>query len=136
MPKINLDPGFGDDKKIQDGFGSGSGYGSKSGEGFCAGDGIGNGSGHNAGSGHGDGSGSGYGAGDGAGDGSGSGTGYGDKDGSGHTMGTDKERKKIEFNILKNIPDIDLPLYIGIWEFNENENKFLKRISEIKLCQT
>ena len=96
-----------------------------------------------SGSGFHDGSGSGYGAGNGSGSGNESGGGFGenfgfrDGDGSGAGYGSrdDIKRKEIESNILKNIPDIDLPLYIGIWEYEENENEFLKRISEIKLCQ-
>jgi len=61
--------------------------------------------------------GSGDGSGDGSGYGSGSGDGYGSGDGSG--KGNDEERLKIEHNILKNIPDSKLPLYMGIWEFDE-----------------
>ena len=72
------------------------------------------GSGSGSGSGYGSGSGSGYGSGDGYGDGSG----YGDGDG----------RKKIELNILKNIPDRDLPLYLNIWEFQETKTEFHKRL--------
>ena len=70
---------------------------------------------------------SGYGYGSGYGEGNGSG------DGWGSGSGTKEARKKIELNILKNIPEIDLPMFIDIWEFQENQNLFLKMISEIKL---
>ena len=91
--------------------------------------GSGDGSGHGFGNGSGRGTGSGYGY----GDGWGSGDGWGYSDGSGDGSGTDEARKKIELNILMNIPELDLPMFIGIWEFQENQNLFLKMISEIKL---
>ena len=75
------------------------------------------GSGDGSGSGSGDGSGSGSGNGDGSGDGWGSGYGYGD--------GSEEARKKIELNILKNIPKEALLLYMHIWEFEETKTKFL-----------
>ena len=87
--------------------------------------GYGDGSGGGSGSGNGSGWGDGYGF--------GSGSGHGSGWGSGHGYGTDEARKKIELNILMNIPELDLPMFIGIWEFQENQNLFLKMISEIKL---
>ena len=59
-------------------------------------------------------------------DGSGNGSGSRFWDGS----GTEKERKKIELNILSHIPDIDLPLYLNIWEFEETKTEFSKRLSK------
>jgi len=35
---------------------------------------------------------------------------------------------KIEHNILKNIPDSKLPLYMDIWEFDEVRAKFNERL--------
>jgi len=98
------------------------------------GDGHGSGSGVGSGSGDGSGIGSGYGSGDGSGrgwgSGSGSGNGYGSGDGSGSGYGSDsdEERLKIEYNILKNIPDSKLPLYMDIWEFDEVRAKFNERL--------
>ena len=86
---------------------------------------------------HGQGYGRGYGGGWGSGEGNGSGTGYGNGygngygsgygDGSGYGSGSEEERKKIELNILKNIPDIDLPLYLDIWEFPETKQALAER---------
>jgi len=72
----------------------------------------------------GSGNGSGYGDGYGSGHGSGDGSGHGSGDGS----GSDEERLKIEHNILKNIPDSKLPLYMDIWEFDEVRAKFNERL--------
>jgi hypothetical protein len=58
------------------------------------------------------------------GDGSGYGTGNGD--GSGYGYGS--ERLKIEFQILRNIPEKELPLYMDIWEFEEVKQKFINRL--------
>ena len=60
----------------------------------------------------------------------GSGSGSGDGYGSGYGYGTEEKRKKIELNILSHIPDIDLPLYLNIWEFEETKMEFSKRLSE------
>jgi len=91
---------------------------------------------YGSGSGSGDGDGSGYGSGDGSSDGSGYGSGYGsgegysDGSGDGSSIGSDddEERLKIEYNILKNIPDSRLPLYMDIWEFDEVRAKFNERL--------
>jgi len=91
-----------------------NGYGSGDGSGY--GESSGNGSGWGDGSGYGSGDGSGYGWGD--------GSGYG----SGFGSGSDEERLKIEHNILKNIPDSRLPLYMDIWEFDEVRAKFNERL--------
>ena len=64
------------------------------------------------------GSGSGYGNGYGSGEGSGKGYGY----------GLEEERKKVELNILKNIPDIDLPLFLEGWEFEETKGRLTERL--------
>jgi len=72
--------------------------------------------------------GSGDGSGEGSGDGMGNGSGYGWGDGSGYGSGYDEERLKIEHNILKNIPDSRLPLYMNIWEFDEVRAKFNERL--------
>ena len=79
------------------------------------------------GSGFGSVSGFGYGWGTGYCDGSGNG------DGSGDGPGVYEVRKKTELNILKNIPEEDLPMFIDAWEFQETQNLFLKMVSEIKL---
>ena len=79
--------------------------------------------------------GSGYGSGSGYGDGYGDGRGYGDGSGYGDGDGTEEARKKIELNILLNIPEIDLPMFIDIWEFQEIQNLFLKMVSEINLTK-
>jgi hypothetical protein len=73
--------------------------------------------------GSGDGYGYGYGSGDGCGDGYGSGSGYGD----GYGLGS-KVRNQIELNILSHIPDSDLPLFIGEWEFEETKKLFEQRL--------
>ena len=70
--------------------------------------------------------GSGYGSGDGSGDGSGYGSGYGY--GYGNGSGSESERLKIEMNILKNIPIKNLPLFIGIWEFDETKTAFSNKL--------
>jgi len=80
------------------------------------------GDGHGYGNGSGDAFGSGYGW------GSGSGHGFGFVEGSGFGNGSEKERLKIEHNILKNIPDSRLPLYMNIWEFDEVRAKFNERL--------
>jgi hypothetical protein len=94
-----------------------------------------NGSGFGDGSGNWDGSGSGDGFGDGSGSGYGSGIGYGSRSGSGDGNGSgdgsgigSSERLKIELNILSHIPDLDLPLFIGKWEFKETQVLFEKRL--------
>jgi hypothetical protein len=43
--------------------------------------------------------------------------------------GYGSERLKIEFQILKNIPDKELPLYIDIWEFEEVKQAFIERLN-------
>jgi hypothetical protein len=87
-------------------------------------EGDGYGSGYDEG--YGEGSGNGWGSGDGYGSGSGEGWGYGwgDGEGSGEGWGSGKERQRIELNILSHIPDSDLPLYLGAWEFAETKTKF------------
>ena len=50
------------------------------------------------------------------------GSGYG----SGYGYGS--ERKKIELNILDHIPDSELPLWLGIWEFDETKNLFEQKL--------
>jgi hypothetical protein len=82
----------------------------------------------------GDGSGNGSGNGneDGSGDGSGNWsmeTGDSHGNGSGYGTGNRTNRKEIELNILKHIPDRDLPLYIGIWEFDESRKMFEERLT-------
>ena len=76
----------------------------------------------------GDGSGSGSGSGYGNGSGSGEGSGYGDGYGDGY--GSEEKRKGIELNILKNIPDDELPLYFNIWEFKESKEELEKRFKK------
>jgi len=76
--------------------------------------------------GYGNGSGDEYG--EGYGSGSGWGWGWGSEDGWGSGYGSNKERLKIEHNILKNIPDSRLPLYMDIWEFDEVRAKFNERL--------
>jgi hypothetical protein len=56
----------------------------------------------------------------------GSGIGYGFGSGSG--SGYEEKRLQIELNILSHIPDSDLPLFIGIWEFEETKKLFEKRL--------
>ena len=51
----------------------------------------------------------------------------------GDGWGSDKERLKIEHNILKNIPDSRLPLYMDIWEFDEVRAQFNERLKGTKL---
>jgi len=67
-------------------------------------------------------------SGDGSGFGSGDGSGWDYGSGSGEGQGLDEERLKIEYNILKNIPDSRLPLYMAIWEFDEVRAKFNERL--------
>jgi hypothetical protein len=55
-------------------------------------------------------------------DSEGCGSGYGS--GYGYDDGSEEARKKIELNILSHIPDKDLPLYLGAWEFAETKKKF------------
>jgi len=75
----------------------------------------------------GNGSGYGYESGDGYGSGHGSGTGY--ESGDGYGSGAEKEREKIELNILNNLKDEELPLYINmIWEFPKNKDLFEERL--------
>jgi hypothetical protein len=65
------------------------------------------------------------------GDGSGSGGGYGSSgsgDGSGEGSGYEEKRLQIELNILSHIPDSDLPLFIGIWEFEETKKLFENKL--------
>ena len=86
---------------------------------------------------------SGYGRGKGKGDGRGSASGWGigcgeyiwgtcggDK-GEGDGTGIKEERQKIELNILKNIPDLDLPLYMNIWEFEKTKKVFYSRLKGV-----
>ena len=61
----------------------------------------------------------GYGGGSGAGKGYGAGTGYG--------SGFKEEREKIELNILNNLKDEELPLFMT-WEFPKNKDLFEERL--------
>jgi hypothetical protein len=78
------------------------------------------------------GSGSGLGYSSGYSDGSGSGCGYidGSSSGNGDGIGDGYEEKRlqIELNILSHIPDSDLPLFIGEWEFEETKKLFEDRL--------
>jgi hypothetical protein len=69
---------------------------------------------------------SGYG--DGSGYGSGSGGGYGSGYGSGRGRGDEDERRKIELNILENIPSEELLLYMHCWEFEETKIKYQEKL--------
>jgi len=60
--------------------------------------------------------------------GNGWGWGWGSGSGWGSGKGSNEERLKIEYNILKNIPDSKLPLYMDIWEFDEVRAKFNERL--------
>jgi hypothetical protein len=53
--------------------------------------------------------------------GSGSGAGIGSGEGSGYNK---EKRHQIELNILRHIPDSDLPLFIGEWQFEETKKLF------------
>jgi hypothetical protein len=88
------------DQTINDGSRFGNGYGSPFGSGYGSGDEYGSGFEN----------------------GSGNGSGFGDG------FGEDSERQKIELNILSHIPDLDLPLFIGEWEFKETQVLFEKRL--------
>jgi hypothetical protein len=78
--------------------------------------------------------GSGFGDGDGSADGSGfghgydDGSGYGDEEGDGYGSGSEEKKLQIELNILSHIPDSDLPLFIGEWEFEETKKLFEQRL--------
>jgi hypothetical protein len=98
------------------------------------GDGSGRGSGDGCGRGNGDGWGWGSGWGDGSGWSSGEGSGYGWGDGWGWGSGSTKERKKIELNILENIPKEELLLYMHGWEFEETKWLLEERLKEGFTC--
>ena len=70
----------------------------------------------------------------GSGDGYGLGTGMGSGDGRGDGSGSDEGRLKVELNILSNIPDIDLPMFLDIWEFEESREVFWKRLRGPDFC--
>ena len=61
----------------------------------------------------------------------GSGQGNGNGQGSGYGYGSPSKRLKIELNILKNIPDSDLPLYLNIWEFQETRHALELRLKGV-----
>jgi hypothetical protein len=81
----------------ESGSGDGNGFGGGWGSGFCGGWGSGFGSGW------------------------GNGCGSGSGDGRGDGRGLEEERKKIELNILENIPSEELLLYMHCWEFQETQ---------------
>ena len=58
------------------------------------------------------------------------GKGYGD--GTGIGKGYEEERKKIELNILENIPQEELLLYMHCWEFEETKIKYQERLKGYK----
>jgi hypothetical protein len=95
---------------------------------YESGYGEGSGWGDGRGSGWGDGSGYGWGDGEGSGYGRGSGRGCGDGDGRGCGNGLIEERKKIELNILENIPSEELLLYMHCWEFEETKIKYAEKL--------
>ena len=72
----------------------------------------------------------GWGTGSGNGYGYGSGDGY-DGRGNGPGTGSVKARKKIELNILENIPQEVLLLYMHCWEFEETKTKYQERLKGI-----
>ena len=55
---------------------------------------------------------------------------HGFENGYGYGDGNIKEREKIELNILNNLKDSDLPLFINIWKFPKNKDLFEKRLKE------
>jgi hypothetical protein len=62
------------------------------------------------------------------------GSGWGSSEGSGRGSGwgsgrgSTEERKKIELNILENIPQEELLLYMHGWEFQETKLKYQERL--------
>jgi hypothetical protein len=67
----------------------------------------------------------------------GSGSGHGNGHGHGSGSGFEEERLQIELNILSHIPDSDLPLFMGEWEFDKTEKIFeeqLKGYDDRKTC--
>jgi len=83
--------------------------------------------GYGGGSGAGKGYGAGTGKGSGAGKGYGAGTGKGYGAGTGYGSGFKEEREKIELNILNNLKDEELPLFMT-WEFPKNKDLFEERL--------
>jgi hypothetical protein len=45
--------------------------------------------------------------------------------------GSEEKRLQIELNILSHIPDSDLPLFIGEWEFEETKSLFETRLKGV-----